>query len=140
MGFNRIEEYKWDEAGIETARKKSNDRLPPHGFHRPLLHEGNGQNLGRRRARKGKKSGPDLTTTRLDEVIQLKLAVAGKNKLLVFKQATQATLVPGGKRISCRVCQAANPPQDVPTKIPWEAIWEAMPFRLSPFSPQNIPI
>ncbi|KAA1080371.1 translation initiation factor eIF3 subunit g [Puccinia graminis f. sp. tritici] len=74
-GIKTIVEYKWDETGEKKIKTK------------------------------GKKSGPDLATTTLGEAIKLKIAVPGLIKEPVVEQTTKATIVPGGKRITCRLCQ-----------------------------------
>jgi translation initiation factor 3 subunit G len=96
-------EYKWDETGekkIKVVRK----------IKRTLVTSRVSPTVAARKGwakfgeEKGKKPGPDLATTTLGEAIKCKIAVAGPNKEPEAEKTTKATVLPGGKRITCRLC------------------------------------
>ncbi|KAI9613824.1 hypothetical protein H4Q26_009674 [Puccinia striiformis f. sp. tritici PST-130] len=102
-GIKTIVEYKWDETGekkIKTVRKIKRTLVTTRVSHTVAARKG----WSKFGEEKGKKSGPDLATTTLGEAIKMKIAVAGLNKEPAAEQ-TKATVMPGGKRITCRLCQ-----------------------------------
>ncbi|KAA1074389.1 translation initiation factor eIF3 subunit g [Puccinia graminis f. sp. tritici] len=103
-GIKTIVEYKWDETGekkIKTVRKIKRTLVTTRVSPTVAARKG----WAKFGLENGKKSGPDLATTTLGEAIKLKIAVPGLIKEPVVEQTTKATIVPGGKRITCRLCQ-----------------------------------
>jgi len=103
-GIKTIVEYRWDETGekkIKTVRKIKRTLVTSRVSPAVAARKG----WAKFGAEKGKKSGPDLATTTLGEAIKMKIAVAGPNKDPVAEQTAKATILPGGKRITCRLCQ-----------------------------------
>ncbi|EFP89570.1 uncharacterized protein PGTG_15719 [Puccinia graminis f. sp. tritici CRL 75-36-700-3] len=103
-GIKTIVEYKWDETEekkIKTVRKIKRTLVTTRVSPTVAARKG----WAKFGLEKGKKSGPDLATTTLGEAIKLKIAVPGLIKEPVVEQTTKATIVPGGKRITCRLCQ-----------------------------------
>lgn len=102
-GTKTIVEYKFDESGtkkIKTVRK----------IKRTLVTTRVSPAVAARKAwpkfgaERGNKPGPDSATTTLGEAIKLKISAVGANKEPAAESA-KATVVPGGRRIACRLCQ-----------------------------------
>lgn len=103
-GNKTITEYKWDETGtkkIKTVRKIKRTlittRVSPAVAAR--------KSWAKFGAEKGRKPGPDSATTTLGEAIKFKISAGGPNKEPVVEQVNKTVTVPGGRRITCRLCQ-----------------------------------
>jgi translation initiation factor 3 subunit G len=137
-GIKTIVEYKWDETGekkIKTVRKIKRTLVTTRVSPTVAARKG----WAKFGEEKGKKSGPDLATTTLGEAIKLKIAVPGLVKEPVVEQTTKATIVPGGKRITCRLCQGDHFTASCPYKDTLGGVLggDAGSSFPAPFSPPN---